>query len=227
MSIRRIIASLTTIAGVLSCAAPALAQAGQRGFSVVLVLGETQGSAGGESTLPPPAVRKALTDVKDFLPYKSYRVLETGWVAGSKGGTTRLRGGDDQEYDVKIVADELYPNPIKPREGMLNVVFELQEPGAPASSSEEFARSMAVNGMEQQRANAQANMNRVGENEKKQLREEIARLDKSIRMARARRLIDSRFEMKIGETVVVGTSKLGGGEKGLVVLLTAVPSGAK
>ena len=42
MSIRRIIATLTTIAGVLACAVPVLAQAGQRGFSVVLVLGDTQ-----------------------------------------------------------------------------------------------------------------------------------------------------------------------------------------
>jgi hypothetical protein len=223
----RTIATTITIAGLaLTCATGAQAQSKQRGFSVVLVLGETQGGAG-ESTPPPPAVRKALTDVKDFLPYKSYRVLETGWVAGSKGGTTRLRGADDQEYDVKIVADELYPNPIKPWEGMLNVIFELQEPGAPASSSEEFSRSMAVNGMEQQRANMQASMNRVPENEKKQLREEIARLEKSIRMARARKLIDSRFELAIGETVVVGTSKLGGGDKGLVVLLTAVPAGGK
>ena len=126
------------------------------------------------------------------------------------------------------MADELFPNPLKPWEGMLNVIFELQEPGAPASSSEEFARSMAVNGMEQQRADTQARLNRVSANdEKKQLREEIARLDKSIRMARARRLIDSRFEVGIGETVVVGTSKLGGGDKGLVVLLTAVPAGGK
>ena len=30
------------------------------------------------------------------------------------------------------------------------------------------------------------------------------------------------FEMAIGETVVVGTSKIGGGDKGLVVLLTSV-----
>ena len=172
-------------------------------------------------------MRKALTDVKDFLPYKSYRVLETGWVAGSKGGTTRLRGADDQEYDVKIVADELLPNPLKPQEGMLNVVFELQEVGAAATPGEEFSRSMAVNGMEQQRALAQANMNGAPESVKKQLREEIARLEKSIRMARARKLIDSRFEVAIGETVVVGTSKLGGGDKGLVVLLTAVPAGAK
>jgi hypothetical protein len=49
-----------------------------------------------------------------------------------------------------------------------------------------------------------------------------AQLDKQIRMARARKLIESKFEMEIGETVVVGTSKIGGGDRGLVVLLTSV-----
>lgn len=37
-----------------------------------------------------------------------------------------------------------------------------------------------------------------------------------------RRLMDTSFSMKRGETVVVGTSRLNGGDKALVVLLTAV-----
>jgi hypothetical protein len=52
------------------------------------------------------------------------------------------------------------------------------------------------------------------------------RLHKQIRLARAHKLIDTQFEMAAGETVVVGTSKIGG-DKGLVVLLTAVPAGGK
>jgi DNA-directed RNA polymerase specialized sigma24 family protein len=125
-----------------------------------------------------------------------------------------------RRLDPEGRAHAIHPNP-----GALNVIFRLQEPGAAVSSSEEFTRSMAVNGMEQQRALAQGNMNGAPESVKKQLRQEIARLDKTIRMARARRLIDSKFEMQTGETVVVGASKLGGGDKGLVVLLTAVPAG--
>jgi len=50
----------------------------------------------------------------------------------------------------------------------------------------------------------------------------IERTEKQIRLVRARKLIDSKFEMAIGETVVVGTSMIGGGDKGLVVLLTSV-----
>jgi hypothetical protein len=227
MSIRRIIASLTTIAGVLSCAAPALAQAGQRGFSVVLVLGDTQAAPAADNASPPPAVRKALTDVKDFLPYKGYRVLETGWIAGSKGGTGRLHGLDDQEYDIEIIADKIMQSPVSPKPDTLNVVFKIQEVGAPTMPGEEFGRLAMAADMEKQRAIVQRQINEDGGARVQDLRAKLAQLDKNIRLAHARKLIDSRFEMSIGETVVVGTSKLGGGEKGLVVLLTAVPSGAR
>ena len=37
------------------------------------------------------------------------------------------------------------------------------------------------------------------------------------------RLIGTTFGMNVGETVVVGTSKLNGGSEALVVLLTATP----
>ncbi|HYG62047.1 MAG TPA: hypothetical protein VEL74_05670, partial [Thermoanaerobaculia bacterium] len=37
-----------------------------------------------------------------------------------------------------------------------------------------------------------------------------------------RRLIQTSFGLEVGETIVVGTSRLDGGEQGLVVLLTAV-----
>jgi hypothetical protein len=219
----RMTRTVAAIAGVaLLFAARAGAQATQRGFSVILLLGETQGVPGGESLPPAPAIRKALADVKEFLPYKSYRVLDTQW---SRSGSTHMRGPDGEEYDVNIAADEMMPTPIHPSPGTLHVVFRLGEPGAAANSSEEFSRSMAVTAMEQQRLLMQAQMNEASEDVKKRLREEVARLEKSIRMARAKRLIDSTFEMQIGETVVVGASRLGGGDKGLVVLLTSVAGG--
>lgn len=39
----------------------------------------------------------------------------------------------------------------------------------------------------------------------------------------SRRVIDTSFGLKLGETVVVGTSRLDGGDEALIVLLTAVP----
>jgi hypothetical protein len=36
-------------------------------------------------------------------------------------------------------------------------------------------------------------------------------------------VIDTSFTMDVGETVVVGTSRVAGGDKALIALLTAVP----
>ena len=125
MRTSRIISTVVGLALALAWATGAQAQPRQRGFSVVLLLGDTKAGPPAENV--PPAVQKALADVKDFLPYKSYKVLETQWVAGSKGATTRLHGLDDQDYDVDITADEELGGP---HQGMLNVIFKLQEVGA-------------------------------------------------------------------------------------------------
>jgi hypothetical protein len=203
------------------CATAANAQSTQRGFSVVLLLGETQSTGGGDGLPPAPALRKALSDVRDFLPYKSYRVLDTQWL---RGGSTRMKGPDDQEYDVDLAADQIMPNPFHPKEGMLNVVFHLQEVGAAANSSEEYGRSIQAAELEKQRASMLAQMPSAQGAMVQEMKARLERVEKQIRLAKARKLIDSRFEMAIGETVVVGTSKIGG-DKGLVVLLTSVAGG--
>ena len=203
----------------LAFASAAHAQSTQRGFSVVLLLGETQGAAGADSLPPAPALRKALADVKDFLPYKSYRVLDTQWL---RGGSTRMKGLDDQEYDVDLVVDMIPIAPLCTKDCVLNVLFHLQEVGAAANSSEEFGRSMQVADLEKQRASLQAKMPAAQGAMIQEMKARLDQVEKQIRLARARKLIDSRFQMTLGETVVVGTSKIGGGDKGLVVLLTSV-----
>jgi hypothetical protein len=212
------------IAATLLCAGAASAQSTQRGFSVVLLLGETQSTTAGDGLPPAPTLRKALSDVKDFLPYKSYRVLDTQWL---RGGSTRMKGPDDQEYDIDLSADEvpIIP-PFNTKQGMLNVLFHLQEVGAAQNSSEEFGRSVAAADMQKRLAEMQRSLTNgtIAEGARARTADEIAQLTKQIRMARAHKLIDSKFEMAIGETVVVGTSKIGG-DKGLVVLLTSVAGG--
>ena len=73
----------------LACALATTAHAQQstqiRGFSVVLLLGEKQGSIPAEG-LSPSALR-AIADIKEFLPYKGYRVLDTQWVACCAGSS--------------------------------------------------------------------------------------------------------------------------------------------
>jgi hypothetical protein len=211
------------IAAALLSATVVHAQSSQRGFSVVLLVGETQGAAAGDSLPPAPALRRALNDVKDFLPYRSYRVLDTQWL---RSGSTRMKGPDDQEYDIDLVADEMPLIPgLNEKTGMLNVFFKLKEIGAAENSSEEFGRSIQAAELEKQRASLQAQMPAAQGAMVQEMKARLERVEKQIRLARARKLIDSKFNMAIGETVVVGTSKIGGGDKGLVVLLTSVAGG--
>jgi hypothetical protein len=219
----KMISAMTTAA--LLCATAAHAQPRYNGFSVVLLLGEAQGSGTGDGLPPAAGLRKALADVKDFLPYKSYKVLDTQWL---RSGMTRMKGPDDQEYDVEVNdVDLVIPNPVPRASGMVRVAFKLQEVGAPMNSSEEYGRSIQVADMEKQIENIQRRISEGASGP--QVPELMAaknRLSRQIRLARAHKLVDTQFEMAPGETVVVGTSKIGG-DKGLVVLLTAVAAGGK
>jgi len=218
----------------LACASTAFAQA-RNGYSVVLLLGDTQGAMSLDNLPSAPGIRKALGDVKDFLPYHSYKVLDTQWL---RSGMTRMSGPDGQEYEVTVEAGEFMRGkdfngmlPYDPSSGkppVLVISFHLQEAGAAMNSSEEFGRSVPAADMERrlQKLKAQLAMPQSDEMKKK-VGDDIAQAEKQLRMLRAKKLLDSRFEMAPGETVVVGTSKIGGGDRGLVVLLTAVTSGGK
>ncbi len=85
--------------------APGEAMNSLQGFNIVLLVGESQ-SSGASIEDVPPAARKALADMKDFLPFKHYRVLDSQWtillrelarqlgfraVAGRHGGTVGSR----------------------------------------------------------------------------------------------------------------------------------------
>ena len=213
-----------------------------QGFSVVLVLGEMQGTGTAESV--PPAARKALVDMKDFLPYKSYRLLDSQWTlcCGRSVNATRLRGLEDQDYDL-----ELDPGASE-TSGKWNVRFTLREalagPGrGNAVSGGNTITSDRAATLATQRAELEAKLkslkDRYNDNhpEVQQLRSQIAALDRETSMVRSeesmkrlrlsggpgrhRTLIDTNFTMDIGETVVVGTSRLQG-DKALIALLTAV-----
>jgi hypothetical protein len=215
-----------------------------QGFSVVLVLGEMQGAGTAENV--PPAARKALVDMKDFLPYKSYRLLDSQWTlcCGRSVIATRLRGLEDQDYDL-----ELDPGASE-TSGKWNVRFTLREAlaglarGTSVSSGNTATADRAAT-LAAQRAELETKLkslkDRYNDNhpEVQQLKSQIAALERegaTVRteesmkryrmptMARGHRaLIDTNFTMDIGETVVVGTSRVQG-DKALIALLTAVAS---
>jgi len=208
-----------------------------QGFSVVLVLGDLTGSANADPNVP-PAARKALNDMKDFLPYKGYRLLDAEWILGSHSATTRLRGPDGQDYELTLNNSPM-SSPSSTKE---HVTFRLRDAGsetggdmtmASARTAERAAVEQRIQALEREIAAAQRSGEKSPEAtaRAKQLAELRQRLESEPAVAyvytRGRWIIDTSFEMEIGETVVVGTSRLKdtGKENGraLIALLTAVP----
>ena len=208
-----------------------------QGFSVVLVLGEMQGTSPADNV--PPAARKALADMKDFLPYKSYRLLDTQWTlcCGHSAISTRLRGPDEQDYDLELDPKE------SSSPGKWNVRFTLRDSIANVARGESpiAERTTALTA---QRAELEQKIRTLKERysdnhpEVQQLRVQLAALERQMSQVRneetmkryriagpmgRRAMIDTSFTMDIGETVVVGTSRLKG-DKALIALLTAVAS---
>lgn len=186
-------------------AAPALAQPAEtpspplwgdesgesRLFHVTLVAASRQGGGGGQGTLP-KAVAQALDDIKDFLPYQAYRVVDSALVRASRQARTILKGPDGTSFEAEIQF-----RPSKDDDGPKSFLvehFELRRPvGAGA-----LARDL-----------------------------ELLRSERSGRPALApmapQPALRASFRIDEGETVVVGSSRLDGGEDALIVLLTAVP----
>ena len=228
--------------GLLLLTTPAAAQGTSpafQGFSIVLVLGDVQ--EGVTSDNVPAAARAALADLKDFLPYRSYRVLDTAWVLASSAThqavSSRLQGTDEQDYEVML--DRM---PVGA--SSLQVRFEMREPDGNAERRAAMAdREAAIKAEVQQLMSAHAALeNQLRRAEAVQNRGDVDALrqrlaENEIALETRQRqgryapggatLINTSFNMSLGETVVVGTSRMRGGNKALIVLLTAATRGAK
>ena len=227
----------------------------RRGFNVVLLLGDMQG-ADVQDNIPIPA-RKALSDMRDFLPYKNYRLLDTQWIIGASSGpaVTRLRGVEEQEYELELRASPLLtPGPGGIDQRGLSVRFVLRDGdagtlailtkgdgdrGKSEAASAEISREIFQ--LERERDDLQLRVSKgrkqveIGTSdpdEVKRLEMQLTAvmrrisdlkqsLSASSSKAAGRTVIDTSFRMDDGETVVVGTSKVKGGGKALIALLTA------
>ena len=233
----------------LTLSVPATAQlTGTQGFSVVLVLGDLQDSSTADDI--PPAARAALGDLRDFLPYRGYRVLDTAWILGSTTqlfrATSRLRGLANQPYDVSLTSSpgggpapqlqlkfvmregggEAPPRGLNPdhpevrryqrqmeREAQLSAEL-LQLRASRAAVEKDLATSNASLSAEDRRA-------RTAQMRDLQIAIDAKQHELEATRSSGQMLIDTSFSMRLGETVVVGTSRVRG-DKALIVLLTAV-----
>jgi hypothetical protein len=234
------------IAGVLLACAPAWAQQGPaatpgtQGFNVVLVLGDLQGGASPDNI--PPAARAALGDLRDFLPYKSYRVLDTAWILGSTTqlfrAKSRLRGVDDQAYEVNLTSSPTGPTTppsLQMKFVMQDITGDLQRTSETAhkeaQTKAELLEMTAARAALEKSAQSSEPSESAEERRQRQaaIRQRIRDITIAIdtmqsqlqSMALGQTLIDTSFNMRLGETVVVGTSRVRG-DKALIALLTAV-----
>jgi hypothetical protein len=156
-------------------------QSANHGFSVILAVGDLQGSTPARNL--PDAASKALADMKQFLPYKSYDLLDAQWILGSPRSIGHLRGPENREYDLELRTTTRSDNTVQ-------IDFSLRDPAGPMTMARKVTEAAAARG-----------------------RVYVAKYPG--------RLIETTFTMDVGETVVVGTSRLQG-DKALIVLLTAV-----
>ena len=237
----------------------------RRGFNVVLLLGDMMG--GDTQDAIPVAARKALADMKDFLPYKSYRLLDTQWIisgnaAGNAAAVTRLRGVDDQEYELELRASPAFAPGAALSAIGITVNFRLRDSLDAASldgrtplQPKELGKadpavleiSREIFNLERERDDLQLQVSKkrkqveVGTMDPDEVRRaeqqltavtrRIADLKQSSAATSAkaagRPVIDTSFRMDDGETVVVGTSKVKGGGKALIALLTVTSERSK
>jgi hypothetical protein len=225
-----------------------------QGFHVVLVVGETQAGAGTSSQQLPQGAVRALNDMREFLPYKHYRVLDAQWSSCCSGPQSRVSGrlqgvlgvpGPDGA--VKLV-HRPYNFHLTARSATAGIqtrfVLVAQDARATHSDDHAEAERMLKNAQDdvatlELRVSELRQRVEVGTAKPLELREMQDRLTQMKREVEALQgrleragaggeagVMDSSFTMAPGETVVVGTSRLGG-DKALIALVTAVPKGQK
>jgi hypothetical protein len=147
-------------------------------FQLILVEGSRDG--GMDRALPANAAA-ALADVAQFLPFDSFRLLDTALLSTTRDGQTALSGLNDVRYDA-----ELSFRRVQAIDGPVILIHRLRVVSEPIWHGPE-----------------------PGGEEGRWVED---------------RVIETSLSVKVGETAVVGTSKLNGGDEALILLLTALPS---
>lgn len=228
---------------------------GIHGFSVVLVVGDMHATAGTHDTVP-GAAKKALADMRDFLPYKSYRLLGAEWMlccGGSVGAVSgRVRGPEEQDYSYSLttagVSDSKITVHFSMREAPAAGAFGSGGTAATAALSDtaraDYSRQLYEalkerDEVERQVQNLKPKVD-VGVAPKEDYEAAARRFDRASErsqelrrmlgqlrptttrasMGHSRSIMDSTFSIAVGETVVIGTSRLKG-DTALIALLTA------
>ena len=148
-------------------------------MQIVLLVGKTRGPSNVENLTK--NARKAIEDIQDFLPFKSYQLMDMGLIRTARNARGKLKDQTGRVYDFELSFEK---EGRGPSERLVFHNFRLTQ-FIPAHINERAGGAVAP------------------------------RADEEI--------IRTSFSMNVGETIVVGTSKLDGGDEALIVLLTAIP----
>jgi hypothetical protein len=151
----------------------------------------------------PANTRKAIEDIKDFLPFKRYQILDTSLVRavvptpdrGGRAAKTFMTGPDGEKLQV-----QLRMTAERDSHEILVSLFEV----TPSMKD----RFFALTPEQRNRVDTQSDAPAIAP------RAEL--LDMGA-------FISTSFTANIGQTVVVGSSRLNGGDEALIVLFTALP----
>jgi len=149
-------------------------------FQLVLLVAGTEGASQYENV--PANARKALEDLKDFLPYKSYKLLDLAWLRSSRSAEAQVSGPENSTLAAQLDYRALHDNEIDLKLRLVKM------PGLPVFLEAPTPNRQPVTAPQP-----------------------------------AQTILESTFGMRAGETVVVGTAKLDGPAKALVVILSAIP----
>lgn len=130
----------------------------------------------------------ALSDIRQLLPYRGFRVLETGQLLAQKRGQIRLGG-------LPFFTAEFRLEDWDGRDGstIQFEYFELQRTSVVRPHTGDADHSAGGDDSD----------------------------PRTFHVTQTESMLQTSFGMAVGETVVVGTSRLNGGDEALIVLLTA------
>ena len=155
----------------------------------LLVAGNKPADAG--EPLPAP-VAKAVADIKDFLPFKNYRMLDSAMVrtASDETITVELQGTEQSRYRAQFAYSNAGPGQLNFHRFEVVMLTDMygRRAGLPVPPRENPGPNQAPEPP-----------------------------------VPPREVITTGFGIGVGETIVVGTSRLRNEDRALMVVLTALP----
>jgi hypothetical protein len=139
---------------------------------------------------------------------------------------SRLKGAEEQEYELRLTTS-------RASDGRVNVGFSLSDAGTDGDDAGRANLEAQIELVRKKRADVarKIEVGNAPSSDMLAVDQEILVLQRQLEKeksqrtgpSRRRAVIDTAFRMDVGETVVVGTSRIKG-DKALIALLTAVPA---